>query len=134
QRLNAAPWPQRLEVMQKHFPAEALKWLNASDLDKELGPYARQVEMIGIQIRLRAGMLEDALAAMTALQAKLKMPPSEPQAHAINNQVSQQLVGAFAEAQQLAGDYAAYGQWLDKPYTPPPPLTPAMKEMSERAC
>jgi hypothetical protein len=125
---------QRIQAALGHgLPGEVLKLIQTADLDKEFGVEARGIEFLAIQIRLKAGMLEDAVAAMNSLQQKLRLQPSDPQAKAINDQVARQLVDSFAEAQRLAGDYASHGKWLDLPYPPLPPLTPAQKELIARA-
>lgn len=125
----SAPPAQRVQAaLQLQLPGEALNVLKSVDLDKEFGPQARYYELLAVQIRLKAGLLEEAVPALTALQEKLKSPSTDAQTQAVNGEVARQLSGTVAEAQRLAGDYAEYGEYLDNFQAPRQSMPPDLKE------
>ncbi len=130
----SAPIQQRyVAAMQNQLPGEALKLLKSADLQKEFGPAALLAELEMAQIRLKAGLLDDAVQTLNSIQEKLKTPAADADARAVQDQVARQLIGVIGEAHRLAGDYDAYAKFLDQHIAPKQPMPAVMRDRLKAA-
>ncbi|CAN5306996.1 hypothetical protein BH11PLA2_BH11PLA2_30750 [soil metagenome] len=118
------PAKERLQAaMQLGLKGEAIKLIATSDLDKEFGPEARDVELFGVSLRLQAGQLEAAFEAFSKIPPKIEAmaESKDPRVQQQFYILRQKLTTTQIEIQHLSGDDAALIAFFEK--NAPKPLT-----------